>query len=520
MRPAISRGLGIEDERSGAELSGTRLRVRSTSGVHRFPHTVAAGAGPGRRWHAVAAVVHNALLAVVAAVAAGDQRILQYRTHRSSQSFARLTHSRSVMSVPSSPPSTPLPATQQLPPAASASPVAVTAHSSATDSAPALKACLRYLTSVPSSASAVLDVDSAFFDCISEMVEGRCSDAQIGAFLALLTVERLTPAILAACARALREHAVPVSLPPSVASCMDIVGTGGDGADSFNVSTASAFLVAASGVSVVKHGNRSSSSKCGSADLIEATGAALSLSSAQAAECVSRTNFAFLFAQNFHPAMRHVSTARKQLGIRTVFNVLGPLSNPCIPQYQLTGVYSAKLGPLFAHSLHRLGVKRAMIVHGEEEGTDELSPHGPSLIWRLAEDGRVDELRVAPTDFGLPAHSLDQLRSGTAQDNVQTLLSILRGEPSAVADWVLMNTSAALVCAGRAADWKEGVAIAREAITNGSALRLLNAYVQTSVEVQQKKKPSILETIAKHRSHSATPRHAHWRHPRCRVSMR
>ena len=406
----------------------------------------------------------------------------------------------------------------QLPATASVSP-AVAGGTALSESAPALKACLRYLTptGVASSALPSFDVDSAFFDCLSEMVEGRCSDAQIGGFLAALTVDRLTPPILAACARALREHAVPVSLPASVAACMDIVGTGGDGADSFNVSTASAFVVAASGVSVVKHGNRSSSSKCGSADLIEASGAALSLSSSQAAECVARTNFCFLFAQNFHPAMRHVSAARKQLGIRTVFNVLGPLSNPCIPQYQLTGVYSAQLGPLFAHSLHRLGVKRAMIVHGEVEGTDELSPQGPSLIWRLSEDGSVEELRVSPADFGLPPHSMDELRSGTAADNVQTLRAILSGEQSAVADWVVMNSSAALMCAGRAADWKDGVAVARAAIADGRALQLLNDYIRVSVEVQQQKKPSILETIAKHRSHAA-PRHKQSRPtPACRT---
>ena len=408
------------------------------------------------------------------------------------------------MSLPPHSSSAPIGATVTAPPLSATAAVSpsLPAGAAVTDSAPALRACLRYLTA--HNASPVLDVDSAFFDCMSELVEGRCSEAQVGAFLAALTVERLTPVILAACARALREHAVPVTLPPSVSSCMDIVGTGGDGADSFNVSTASAFIVAASGVSVVKHGNRSSSSKCGSADLIEATGAALSLSSSAAAECVARTNFCFLFAQQYHPAMRHVSAARKQLGIRTVFNVLGPLSNPCIPQYQLTGVYSAKLGPLFAHSLHRLGVRRAMIVHGEEEGTDELSPHGSSLIWWLSEDGSVDELRVSPTDFGLPSHSIDQVRSGSAQDNVQTLLAILRGEPSAVSDWVVMNASAALVCAGRASDWKDGVAVARAAIADGSALQLLNNYIAVSVEAQQQTKPSILETIAKHRSTTHT----------------
>ena len=342
-------------------------------------------------------------------------------------------------------------------------------------------------------------VSALFFDAMCELMEGRAGDALVGAFLAGLTVERCTPSILSACARALRDHAVPVLLPVELGPTMDIVGTGGDGADSFNVSTASALVVAACGVRVVKHGNRSSSSKCGSADLIEATGAALSLTPAQVLSVVQRSGFAFLFAQTFHPAMRHVGAARRAVGVRTVFNLLGPLSNPAIPTYQLTGVYSRQLGSLFALSLHRLGVRRAMVVHGLDEGMDELSPQGPTRLWRVDERGQVEQVDVTPDDFGLPRHPLAAVSSGSASDNCATLLRLLRGEPGPVSDWVVMNASAALVCAGRAEGWKEGAAMAREAIAQGRALRVLQDYVQASAEAVAAAKPSILDTIAAHR---------------------
>ena len=330
-------------------------------------------------------------------------------------------------------------------------------------------------------------------------MEGRAAEATVGAFLSALTVERCSPVILAACAKAMRDHAVPVLLPPSGPATIDIVGTGGDGADSFNVSTASAFVVAACGVRVVKHGNRSSSSKCGSADLIEAVGAPLSLSAPQVVQLVQEVGFAFLFAQAFHPAMRHVAAARRAVGVRTVFNLLGPLSNPAIPTYQVTGVYSRVLGPLFALSLHRLGVRRAMVVHGVDEGVDELSPQGRSLLWRVDERGEVEESEVTPDDFGLPSHPLSAVASGSAADNAATLLRLLGGEEGPLLDWVLMNASAALVCAGEAAGWKEGVAKARSAIEQGRALRVLKHYVKASGEAVAAAKPSILDSIAAHR---------------------
>jgi anthranilate phosphoribosyltransferase len=371
-----------------------------------------------------------------------------------------------------------------------------------------VQGCLRYLTSGSASSSSD-DVSALFFDAMCEVMEGRCTEGQVGALLAALTMERLTPPILSACARALRDHAVPVPLPPHVGDTIDIVGTGGDGTDSFNVSTASAFIVAASGVSVVKHGNRSSSSKCGSADLIEALGASLSLSAAQVAVLVQKTHFAFLFAQAFHPAMKSVGGVRRSLGVKTVFNVLGPLSNPAIPTYQVTGVYSRHLGELFALSLHRLGVKTALVVHGLEEGMDELSPQGPSLVWRVDGRGAVEQLQVSPEDFGLPRHPLSAVASGTAAENAATLLRLLKGEEGPVLDWVLMNASAALVCAGRAKDWKEGVKVARAAISDGRALRLLQDYVAMSAEVVAATKPSILDTIAAHRRQLVDAAKAH-----------
>ena len=386
-----------------------------------------------------------------------------------------------------------------------AAPTAVGAEAGA-----AIRACLRYLTSPPSS-SASLDVSAAFFDAVCEMMEGRATEAQLGGFLAALSSERFTPAILAACARSLRDHATPVPLPDGVGPTIDIVGTGGDGADSFNVSTAAALVVAACGQPVAKHGNRSSSSRCGSADLMEACGACLSLSPAAAAQCLQRCGFVFLFAQSFHPAMRFVAGARRSLGIRTVFNVLGPLSNPCIPAFQLTGVYSRQLGPLFALSLHRLGVRRALIVHGVEEGMDELSPHGPTAVWRLTEDGAVEELELTPLSFGLQPHSIDEVRSGSAADNAATLRAALRGEAAAaaVADWIVMNAGAALVCAGRAADWKAGADAARAAIQDGRALRLLDEYCAVSTAAAAQRKPSMLETIARHRQQQVEAAKAH-----------
>ena len=331
-------------------------------------------------------------------------------------------------------------------------------------------------------------------------MEGRASEALVGAFLAALRVERCTPAILSACARALRDHAVAVPpLPAALGESVDIVGTGGDGADSFNVSTAAAYVVAACGLTVMKHGNRSSSSRCGSADLVEATGAALSLSSPQLLQCAEQTRFAFLFAQAFHPAMRHVSAARKALGVRTLFNVLGPLSNPAIPTFQVTGVYSDALGELFALSLHRLGVRRALVLHGVDEGMDELSPQGPTAVWRVDERGLVERLTLTPEDFGLQRHPLSAVASGSASENAATLRAALSGTPGAVADWVAMNASAALVCAGRAADWKDGVRQAREAMQSGRALRVVDDYARVSQSAVAAAKPSILDTIAAHR---------------------
>jgi anthranilate phosphoribosyltransferase len=363
----------------------------------------------------------------------------------------------------------------------------------------ALKECIKALTA-EAHASSLSNVPlNLFHDSVIEMMSGLATDAQMGAFLALLPPYRFTPEVVAECARAMRSQGIYVQLPNDLA-VMDIVGTGGDGADSFNVSTACSFVVAAAGQPVVKHGNRSSSSKCGSADLIEASGAALELTAPQAIQCVTECSFAFLFAQSFHPMLRNIGPARKQLGCRTIFNVLGPLTNPCVPTYQLTGVYSRSLGHLFAASLHSLGVKRALIVHGHD-GTDELSPSTTSSVWLLHSDGKIEEHTLSPSDFGLPTYTLEDVKSGSAVENVHILESVLKGVASPYLDWVLMNAAAALVVSEKASDWKDGVAKARAVISNGEALETYQRYVKLSSEIvaTAKSKLTILETIAVHR---------------------
>merc|ERR1719424_647638 len=213
-------------------------------------------------------------------------------------------------------------------------------------------------------------------------MNGGGTPAQIGAFLALLNLDRCTSEIVTRLASTMREHAVVVQVPRDGGSIIDIVGTGGDGQDTFNISTAAALVAAGAGAMVVKHGNRAATSKSGAADILEALGARLELDAKEVAPVLSASGFAFLFARSYHPAMRHVGPVRQQLGIRTVFNILGPLTNPARPDCMLAGVFSATLGRLYAEVFRSLGMKRALVVHGLE-GLDELSITGASKVWEL-----------------------------------------------------------------------------------------------------------------------------------------
>jgi len=313
------------------------------------------------------------------------------------------------------------------------------------------------------------------------IMDGNGTPAQIGAYLSLLNLERCTPEIVSKLASTMREHAVPVEVPRDGHSIVDIVGTGGDGQDTFNISTAAALVAAGAGAKVVKHGNRAASSKSGAADILEALGARLELGATEVAPVLSAAGFAFLFARSYHPAMRHVGPVRLEIGIRTVFNILGPLTNPARPDCMCAGVFSLSLGKLYAEVFKSLGMKRALVVHGME-GLDELSIAGPSKVWELKDDV-IKEYEVTPTEtFGLKAHSLEDVKGGTPEENAKEMRELLSGSGgrAAVQDMVVMNAAAALYVSGKASSFKDGVALAQSALKSGKAGETVNAYVQAS----------------------------------------
>ena len=311
---------------------------------------------------------------------------------------------------------------------------------------------------------------------LEEIMTGAATPAQIGAFLAGLRMRGETPQVIAACMEVTQRHCEPV--PAS--NVIDIVGTGGDGADTFNVSTASAFVVAGAGIRVAKHGNRAASSKAGSADTLEVLGARLDLTGEQAAHVIDACGFCFLFAQRFHPAFRHVGGPRREMATRTIFNVLGPLTNPARPRAMLVGVGTLALGPLMAEAFRLRGLERAMVVHSAD-GLDEISPAGVTYAWIVAE-GVVAERELTPGDFGLPSHPLDSVRGGDPVENAGVLQAVVDGAEGPVTDFVLMSASAALVIAGAVPDFVVGTQVARDAIASGRAREVLDQYVRLSQE--------------------------------------
>ena len=311
---------------------------------------------------------------------------------------------------------------------------------------------------------------------VEEMMAGTATPAQIGAFLAALRARGETPEVIAACLAIVEAHAEPVPAE----NIIDIVGTGGDGADTFNVSTAAAIVVAACGVRVAKHGNRAASSKCGSADVLEALGARLDLTGEHAAKVIDGCGFCFLFAQRFHPAFRHVGPPRRELGIRTIFNILGPLANPARPRAMLVGAGVASVAPLLAQTFALRNAERIMVVHSED-GLDEISPAAATRAW-VVERGHITEMPLSPDLFGLPAHPLSAVAGGDAGQNAATMRRLLAGERGPVRDFVLMNAAAALWIAGTAPDFRAGVAKAAAGIDSGRASSTLDAYLRLSQE--------------------------------------
>lgn len=310
------------------------------------------------------------------------------------------------------------------------------------------------------------------------IMEGQATPAQIGAFLVALRMKGERPAEVAGCARAMRRHAIRIEPPPGQ-EAMDTCGTGGDRSHTINISTAAAIVVAAAGVPVAKHGNRSVSSKSGSADVLEALGVPVTLSPGQAQECLHRAGIAFLFAPTFHPAMRYAQGPRRELEIRTIFNILGPLTNPAGATYQLVGVYAPHLVELVAEALQRLGVRRALVVHSRD-GTDELTLSAPALAaWVEGETLRRFELD--PQDVGLPGVPREALQGGDARENAQILLGILSGEQRGPRrDVVLLNAAAALWVAGRADNLREGLGLAGDLVDSGKALAKLQEFVSVA----------------------------------------
>ena len=306
---------------------------------------------------------------------------------------------------------------------------------------------------------------------MDEIMEGRATGAQVGAFLTGLRLKGETIEEISAAAEVMRDKATPieVDLPMIVDTC----GTGGDGASTFNISTTAAFVVAGAGLPVAKHGNRSVSSRCGSADVLEALGVKLDVDAALIEAALKTAGIGFLFAPAFHPAMKYAIGPRREIGIRTIFNILGPLTNPAGAQAQLLGVYDGVLTEPMAHVLGRLGARRAFVVHGED-GLDEVTLTGSTRVSELRE-GRVTTNAVRPEDYGLQSCKAEELTGGAVKENAAIVEEILSGASGPRRDVVVLNAAFALVAGGAAENVRAGIELARQVIDKGRAIEKLHS---------------------------------------------
>ena len=311
---------------------------------------------------------------------------------------------------------------------------------------------------------------------MQEIMLGQATPSQIGAFLVALRMKQETAEEIAACAKVMRDHAIKVETKrhPLVDTC----GTGGDGAGTFNVSTTVAFVVAGIGLAVAKHGNRSVSSRCGSADVLEALGAQIELDPDKIGRCLDEIGIGFLFAPRLHPAMKYAAAPRREIGIRTIFNLLGPLTNPASASIQLVGVYDPALTETVAQVLSLLGIRSALVVHGAG-GLDELSTMGASKVTQLKESN-ITTYYLDPQDLGLPLAQPSSIQGGLPADNARIMMGLLQGEKGAKRDMVLLNAAAALLAAEKVATFKEGLALAAESIDSGRALDKLEEFIDLS----------------------------------------
>jgi len=308
-----------------------------------------------------------------------------------------------------------------------------------------------------------------------QIMSGEVSPVMIAAIITGLRVKKETIGEIAAAASVMRELATPVKVPYDK-HFVDIVGTGGDAAHTFNISSTSAFVVAAAGGKVAKHGGRSVSSSSGAADVLEALGANIMLSPEQVAACIAETGFGFMFAPNHHSAMKHVAPVRREMGVRTLFNILGPLTNPAGAPNTLMGVFHPDLVGILVRVMQRLGAERVLVVHGKD-CLDEISLGAATLVGEL-KDGEVREYEIHPEDYGLQMQSLRQLRVGSAGESREVLLGVLANQPGAAREIVCLNAGAALYVANVVDSIGDGIAKAREAIASGAARAKLDQFVQ------------------------------------------
>jgi anthranilate phosphoribosyltransferase len=312
---------------------------------------------------------------------------------------------------------------------------------------------------------------------MEEIMDGTATQAQMGAFMVALRLKGETAEEVAGFASVMRSRSRQVSVAGPV---VDIVGTGGDGQNTFNISTTAAFVIAGAGLNVAKHGNRAMSSCCGSADVLEALGVKIDLTPEQVRACIENAGIGFMFAQAFHPAMKFAAMPRKEIGIRTVFNILGPLTNPAGAQYQVIGVPTEEIGDKISQALVHLHTGRSLVVHGLN-GVDELSISGKSAVWEVPGRGAAISRRyLSPEELGLKRSPLASIKGGTPLENAGILRSVLSGEKTSRRDVVLLNAAAGIYVGGKAGSLKEAVDLARQSIDNGQATAKLNQLVDFS----------------------------------------
>ena len=313
-----------------------------------------------------------------------------------------------------------------------------------------------------------------------EIMEGEATPAQLGAFLTALALKGETTQEIAGMANVMREMALQVKVDGEL---IDTVGTGGDGKNTFNISTATAFVAAGAGLKVAKHGNRAASGSCGSADVLEALGVQIELSPEAVAQCVNEVGVGFMFAPAFHPAMRYAGPVRREIGIRTVFNILGPLTNPAGAQTQLLGVAFPELGGIMAEVLGFLGSHHAMIVHGHG-GLDEISLSGDTSVWEVR-GGEVEEWTLHVEDTGLPETPIEAIRGGTKEENAATMRRLFQGEQGPVRDMVLLNSAGVLMVGDKAESIRKGVEMSAGIIDSGAARAKLDQMIEVTQRLGQ-----------------------------------